>query len=265
MVTALSADLVATLRGMSPLDSLPEGLPAGRLIVADPDFADDMWAGRALLWVTDEPVSGAGDWWLRLQSESGLYVMLLQALHGEPGRPWHDGELSPVTTGAIDTLTANGVLRRLWPEVDDDELPFEAWPGLAPPGKPAEDPFDAARTLAADLSREGEWLVGLIPSPGGADALGAVGWNGPCNHAGVAEISAVLRSWEDRYGVRVVGAGFDTLEVSVAAPPATIEEARHLAAEHHAFCPDNIWQGGVTYEEYAESLLGSARWSFWWD
>src|SRR5437764_128631 len=81
---------------------------------------------------------------------------------------------------------------------------------------------------------DGPWLIGLTPAEGGADALAAVGWNGPCNHAGVAQISAVLRSWEDRYSLRVVGAGFDTLEVSVAAPPAGIEEARHLAAEHHA-------------------------------
>jgi len=258
---------------MSPLDlgtaRLPDGLPSGRLIIADPDFADDMWTGTPLLWITDGPVVDAYTCWARLETAwtegSGLYPLLLQTLHGEPERPWHAGELSPVTTGAIDALTANGVLRRLWPEVEDDDLPFEVWPGLAAPGKQLEDPSEAARELVAALVREGEWLVGLVPAVGGANALGAVGWNGPVNHAGVAEISAVLRSWEERYGARVVGVGFDTLELSVGAPPATIEEARHLGAEHHAFCPDNIWQGGVTYEEYAESLLGSARWSFWWD
>jgi hypothetical protein len=59
--------------------------------------------------------------------------------------------------------------------------------------------------------------------------------------------------------------GFDTLYLSVAAPPTTADAARHLAAEHHAFCPDNIWQGGVTFEEYALGLVDRAHWFFWWD
>jgi hypothetical protein len=59
--------------------------------------------------------------------------------------------------------------------------------------------------------------------------------------------------------------GFDTLDLSVAAPPVTIEQARHIAAEHYAFCPDNIWQGGAGFEEYAADLVDADHWSFWWD
>jgi hypothetical protein len=53
----------------------------------------------------------------------------------------------------------------------------------------------------------------------------------------------------------------------VAAPPTTLAEARALAAEHFAFCPDNLWQGGDTVlEAYAErQLLDQPTWSFWWD
>lgn len=71
------------------------------------------------------------------------------------------------------------------------------------------------------------------------------GWSGPANYTGdTAKISAVLRSWEDRYATRVVGlAGYATLYLSVAAPPRTYQDALHIAAEHFAFCPDNIWQG----------------------
>jgi hypothetical protein len=51
----------------------------------------------------------------------------------------------------------------------------------------------------------------------------------------------------------------------VAAPPATFEHALNVAAEHHAFCPDNVWQGSGSLEEYAKGLVGAERWSFWWD
>ena len=58
--------------------------------------------------------------------------------------------------------------------------------------------------------------------------------------ARAAEISAVLRDREQRFGARVVAAGFSTLLLSVAAPPTTREKALAVAAEHFAFCPDNV-------------------------
>jgi hypothetical protein len=42
-------------------------------------------------------------------------------------------------------------------------------------------------------------------------------------------------------------------------------EARAVAAEHFAFCSDNVYQGVGSIREYAEELPGAARWSFWWD
>jgi hypothetical protein len=257
---------------MSPLDSLPDGLPPGRLIVPDLDFADDMWADRPVMWVSDGPVPDAGEQWKRLfdgHLKTGLYPLLLETLHGDADRPWHAGELSPMSAGAVDALTAEGVLRRFWAEVTDDDdgvdLPYPSWPGPAARGGSLADPDTVAREYVASLGAESV-LLGLVASARGADTLTACGWNGPCNHTDhTQEISAVLRSWEDRFGVRVVRVGFDTLSLSVAAPPGTIEHARHVAAEHHAFCPDNIWQGGVTFEEYAVGLIDSAHWSFWWD
>jgi hypothetical protein len=73
--------------------------------------------------------------------------------------------------------------------------------------------------------------------------LANMGWAGPVNYDNdTAKFSAVLRSWEDRFGVRVVAANSNTLIVSVAAPPGDLDAALHLAAEHFAFCPDNLWQ-----------------------
>ncbi|MEU1230726.1 DUF4253 domain-containing protein [Streptomyces sp. NPDC005828] len=77
----------------------------------------------------------------------------------------------------------------------------------------------------------------------------------------------VTAAVEDRFGARVVALTFDQLVVSVAAPPRTPEEAEAVAAEHFAFCPDNITQGHhESLREYArEALLDVPVWSFWWD
>jgi hypothetical protein len=63
----------------------------------------------------------------------------------------------------------------------------------------------------------------------------------------------------------VVRIGFDTLDLSVAAPPVTPEHAQQVAAEHYGFCPDNIEQGLGTLAAYAQAIRGEKLWSFWWD
>lgn len=107
-----------------------------------------------------------------------------------------------------------------------------------------------------------------MPARRSADIPAAIGWTGPVNHENdVARLCAVLRSWEDRFGIRVVALTFDQLVLSVAAPPTTEAEAEAVAAEHFAFCPDNIWQGTTdgTRASYARTLLDAPLWSFWWD
>jgi hypothetical protein len=115
------------------------------------------------------------------------------------------------------------------------------------------------------------WLtrprLGLVPVGRGADVPAAIGWSGAINHlpdAGV--LSAVLRSWEDRFGARLLALETDRLHLSVAAPPRTTAEALAVAAEHFALCPDTVWQGYGTLRGYAEEgLLGTPHWTFWWD
>jgi hypothetical protein len=81
-----------------------------------------------------------------------------------------------------------------------------------------------------------------------------------------ARLSAVLRSWEDRFATRVIGVGFAELYLSVAAPPTDHAAAFHIAAEHFAFCPDNVWQGSTPdLAGYAGQLVDAPIWSFWWD
>ncbi|MEU3986709.1 DUF4253 domain-containing protein [Streptomyces sp. NPDC026672] len=149
------------------------------------------------------------------------------------------------------------------------------WPGLAPGHPRGTDPAEAAAAAArlADSLTAGsgsgfkDLRLALVPARRSADVPAALGWSGPLNHENdVARLCAVLRSWEDRYGIRVVALGFDVLAVSVAAPPTTLAEAEALAAEHFAFCPDNITESGSgKLADYAKGLVGESAWHFWWD
>jgi hypothetical protein len=109
--------------------------------------------------------------------------------------------------------------------------------------------------------------LALIAARCGADALTVAGWSGPVNFTNdTAEVSVVLRDWEDRFGVRVVGAtGAAELFLSVATPPASHDQALRIAAEHFAFCPDVIEQGVYPISAYAEQLTGKDSWAFWFD
>ncbi|WP_328467730.1 DUF4253 domain-containing protein [Streptomyces sp. NBC_00448] len=162
----------------------------------------------------------------------------------------------------------------------DDELrdlvaPFgPAFPGLAPKLLTSADaaagrPDAVAAELTAALTGAGRLQdprAALVYARRSADVPAAIGWAGPVNHEhDVARLCAVLRSWEDRFGLRVVALGFATLTATVAAPPATVEEAEAVAAEHLSFCPDNITQGPGTLRAYAKSLVDERVWTFWWD
>ena len=253
--------------------ALPAGLlPGGRLMASAEE------GGPVRYWLSDN--AGEADLWVRLHAahpRTGLWPVALHGLEGDPDRPWVHGEVYPAGISDPADHNAEEVLARRWPEIDPDEYPddradriaalapFSTWPGLAPsreiaPGAAEATADDYARTLLT-----GEPRLGLVATPRGADALTTIGWSGPANHTEVGPLAAVVRSWEDRFGARVVGIGFDTLELSVAAPPTSIKPALLVAAEHLAFCPDNIWQGIGHLGDYAELLIGMNSWTFWWD
>jgi hypothetical protein len=143
------------------------------------------------------------------------------------------------------------------------------WPGMAPASATRADPDRLADRYAKSFRKAYRRVrLGLVAADRGADALTVLGWSGPFNHTeDTAEISAVVRTWEDRFGARMVGIGLETLYLSVAAPPADQEQALRVAAEHFAFCPGNVWQGPdpCTLADYAGRLIGRTDWSFWWD
>ncbi|MFJ9041237.1 DUF4253 domain-containing protein [Streptomyces sp. NPDC102406] len=255
-------------------------LPHGRMITSE-----EGGSGVQPLWLSDAPATA--ELWPRLRAQhaaSGLWPLLLDALnpHDEDFRPWGCGELWPERMSSPADHNAEDLLARWWRDytvIDDDQLdadersavtaPFgRTWPGLAPAPPSARHADEIADEYAhVFLTENPHARLGLVEASRGADVLATVGWLGALNYDNdSATFAAVLRAWEDRFGARVVGIGFSTLHLGVAAPPADIEDALAIAAEHFAFCPDNIWQGShPDLVTYAEGLIDVNCWEFWWD
>ncbi len=246
-------------------------LPEGTVVWPDPGYTRHQSSRRPAFWLSDAPVSA--ELWARLRAEhprSGLWPVLLE----DSVQPWSAGQIAPDAASEIDYYTADAFMAEVWsdwvaqahPEQVEDLAPFGVeCPGLAEPGVLMAEPGAVADWYAGVLAERGTPL-GLVAADRGADAMAVMGWQGALHHnEWTVPLSAVVRSWEDRFGVRVVGLGFNTLDLSVAAPPMTVDHALYVAAEHWAFCPDSIIQGPGTLTDYAEEIVGQNAWSFWWD
>lgn len=259
----------------TPRESKDAGLPPGRQI-------------QPTLWVSNDPLylEDVGRRWgelLAQHAKTGKWPLLLGGMR-ERGRlrPWQSGEATPAPTPPAGDL--DRMFREQWKDWEHDEVygwstlgdslgprPYSSWPGLADAAKSSVDPDQHAAALVRTNEGINRLLrgsgygpyLGLATAPDGSSALTASGfyvdtWQEP---------PIVVRSWQERFGVRVCTLGFDTLNVSVAWPPRSIEQARQLTMEHYLFCPDNFWQAEepVTFESYAEHLLKADVWTFWWD
>jgi hypothetical protein len=236
------------------------------------------------LWATSEPVRDVGRVWQELagmRQDTGLVPILLGFLDkGHHGRPWDEGELNyRCDLASVDQLDASAVLARSWadslpdPEEWDDELaemvaPYGAqFPGLAA----GQDQALTEAELAGSLGWLRQARVGLVPASRPADVLAVVGYNGTVNRYGTPEqLSAALRSWEDRFGAVLVEVGFDHIRMLARRPPCTLPHAQAVAAELWAMC-DEFWPAGKPgtavrdVGEIADRILDSPIWSLWLD
>ncbi|WP_019056539.1 DUF4253 domain-containing protein [Streptomyces prunicolor] len=250
--------------------------------------------GEVEVWFSDELPEDLVELWPRLLESAevtGLYPFIC----------WRDDPYQVQDLSEVDAIRLDDVLaadfveyrrRRLpyWsnpaaggdvlPDDDDPEdmepwphdpgPPFETWPGLA-----AGDPGTGAGVSAAEAGRWAvEELLGdepfvhtcqlaLVPARRSADASAIVGW---AAEAPVPLLCALLRSWEERFGVRVVSGFGGALTVSVARPPLDVPHAEQLALEHVLSTADNIVDDPPTpFPEYANGLVGRHQWRFWWD
>ncbi|WP_427016532.1 DUF4253 domain-containing protein [Pseudarthrobacter sp. P1] len=147
------------------------------------------------------------------------------------------------------------------------------YPGIPP----AQAPAGSLESIR--LERSEHWGAGypgpeagllLVPTTSPAAVPGLVGWTGACNYfLGGREISAVLGSWEERFGAVLYQLGEATLTLLIGRPPTTPAAARALATEHYLLCPDNFYpqdyRPPISEGDYARRLLGAPAWDFWWD
>jgi hypothetical protein len=252
-------------------------LPAGRRIGAGAG------SGGPVAWITGRAVPGAGRAWAALsqaQPDTGLVPFLLSGLDGTTERPWDREEFAdPAEVSELGSFDAAACLRDLWADATDgadeeDDAEFEAYlrtrlgpfagpfPGLAPAqGQPLPP-----AVLDEVLGALPDARIGLVPAARPADVLPLIGWEGVANwHASALPVAAVLRSWEDRFGARLLDVGFAGIRVLAGRPPRTLRAAQHLAAEHVVFCDECGGQGLTQVGRVAAGLLDSPVWTFWWD
>lgn len=244
-----SVTVVPRANAAGRLDALPDYLPDGEFVFAEED------ADTAIAWFTQGRDLRA--LWARLVADfpaTGLWPVVALDLGSDAARPWRDGEFDGPSDDIPDV---EGVLRKgLWDEHDDGDRWRYEFAGLA-----AGDHDGGAVTLRTPREVGG---VALVPAARPADIMAQLGWWGACNYdLSGPDITAVLRSWEDRFGAIITHLGFDVLELAVARPP-TGAQAALLAREWYLFCPDSIDQGVGSLEALTEAATGTV-WGYWWD
>lgn len=238
--------------------------------------------GQPVLWVTTEPVADAGRMWLALsdaQPDSGLVPVMLAgaatAEHAADGTGPDLGALSPPELSWLDDLTAADVLAERWqaslPPADSDDSSAQ----LAPFGRefPGLAPATTERLSMAELQQVLLVLpaayIGLVAAGRSADVPAALGW-GPAGSEQSAssnsvQISVVLRSWEARFGARLLQLGpAASMRLLIERPPRSIEAVSQVAAEHYAFC-DKRGDGASDIADISASLVGAPTWQCGWD
>ena len=283
------------LPGNGPLVMGTVRLPAGRRITHDKSLGEAA-TDQPVLWLTDSPMAHAGSLVVTLRREvhgSGLVPFLAEDADFDAARPWTAGEFLPSDPREIAVIEIERALNEGWnagiPEEDDDEGREHATGMLAPfglvfPGiasrtddrPPVAQPLGFRRLFSRGVAQPVDpWTliesrtglrIGLVAADRPADVITVLGWQGAVNaHQDTAPLSAILRSWEERFGAEAVQIGFDTLTLVVERPPMSRDHALAVAAEHFAFCPDNVMQGTDRLDAYADLILRCPLWNFWWD
>jgi hypothetical protein len=238
-------------------------------------------------WVTREAVPDAGRAWAALsdaRQDTGLVPFLLGHLPGKPARPWDTEEFfdEPADPAEADRIDAAGLLEDLWDGStheaglygeDEDPVtvayleaataPFSRrFPGLAPPGGTPLTPEEVDATLGALPAAR----IGLVPAGRPADVLPLLGFRAFSGlPKGPLYLATVVRSWEDRFGARLLKVGFAEFSLLVTSLPRDTGHAQRIAAEHWPFCDECAGRGLTTIPAITEYLLTSPIWTFWWD
>jgi Domain of unknown function (DUF4253) len=243
------------------------------------------WSDRApRLWATSEPVPDAGAVWRALsdmRQDTGLVPILLAFLdEGHAGRPWDEGEFEARSDPSrADQVNAGAVLAESWEQftvpaaedLDPEDAAAFAPYGLRFPGMaPGQHQELTDTELAQALAWFGPARIGLVPAVRPADVLTIVGLNDVNRYSEPEKLTAVLRSWEHRFGAVLVEVGFASIRLLARRPPRTLPAAQAVAAELLAMC-DEFWPidkpgtAVCSVSEIADHIAAIPIWSLWLD
>ena len=236
-----------------------------------------------MAWVTMAPVSEPGPVWsalTALHGQTGLVPILVSPDGGDYLEPSCGGT---VAAADVDQVDAAVILEHRWadcfPEpwqagsewdeewqlADEQAAPFTSrYPGLAP----AVDSALASDVLDEVVRSLPPCCIALVPAGRPADALAVLGWcPGNWFDAFAADtpvaLAAVLRSWEERFGARLLALTHDQAWLLVERPPPDLDAALPVAAEHWVFCDEPA--GRQPVRATAADLVDNPIWYFWWD
>lgn len=104
--------------------------------------------------------------------------------------------------------------------------------------------------------------VAVLRSPDPFDALRTMGTDGTNYGIDTDGIITRLREWDRRYGLTLLGAGDDWVEVELGrAPP----DWPAFAREVYEFCPDVVDQGTKTVDALAAEMMETRIVFLWWN
>ena len=243
-------------RATRPFDwgRLPElDLPPGEFVYIGerPDAGPVAWA--------TEPGADLRDLWARLVTQfpqTGLWPVMGSTAGGLGGAEWRNGDLDgpagePGDAAAV-LCDRGGVGEQ------DDRASSAQCRQLA---SGMHQPGQAVTLRAPDAIAE----LLLVPALRPADVPWRIGWWGSINYdLSGADLSAVLRSWEDRFGAVLTGLTLDVMLLQVASPPTAQPNIDLVAREFYSFCPDIVDQG-VGELEALYPVVAGPDWGFWWD
>lgn len=168
-----------------------------------------------------------------------------------------------VILAAADKIQFPQDLAKLEDAYSDEEMALAVgeWPEDAQPLAPA---LTVATDILTGKPLTKVYIV-LIPTEKSWEVpayLHYGGWNAcppPAYHV------AALRSWYDRFGAELVGLGGDVMNLKVARPPISRDQAMAVASEQYRYCADIVDQGVGDISTLAATLMNAGWWFFWWD
>lgn len=231
---------------------------------------DGTTTGIRLGWETAEPIDDAYRVWLslvRVFSTTGLWPVVGRLGYGT-ARPWEQHHHWKRETAQDRPNTIERVLAEAW----DGQAWCDARTGARLPE--TRPPFGGLAPGTAETgtnlfpSTDAWWyrpgVITLIAVKYPWEAPGVGGWDLALNQSLIgADFSAVLKSWQERFGAYMLSAA----ELVVTRPPQDSDQAVRLAEEHRLVCPydSQFHDPDERPGEYADGLIGSTRWQFWWD